>query len=168
MVVLRLRQRRGRGQGQGGDGVAMALGWERPCGEAVEGHGQRWLTGVAMQQGRAEQGGRERDGAAAATGGSSRAGGVGGTYSAPARAPGAVDGDPRLPCGEGARGAHPAARTPRGSRWGRWVLALRARNIQRSSGGGGWERLRRVRACLGFRRDGLGRLGKEGASWAFS
>jgi len=38
--------------------VAMALGWERPRGEAVEGHGQRRLTGVAVQQGRAEQGGR--------------------------------------------------------------------------------------------------------------
>jgi len=43
----------------------------------VEGHGQRWLAGVAVQQGRVEQGGRERDGAAAATGGSSRAGSVG-------------------------------------------------------------------------------------------
>ena len=28
--------------------VAMALGWERPRGEAVEGHGQRWLIGVAV------------------------------------------------------------------------------------------------------------------------
>jgi len=28
--------------------VAMALGWERPRSEAVEGHGQRWLTGVAV------------------------------------------------------------------------------------------------------------------------
>ena len=32
--------------------VAMALGWERPRGEAVEGHGQRWLTGVARCRGR--------------------------------------------------------------------------------------------------------------------
>ena len=28
--------------------VAMALGWERPRSEAMEGHGQRRLTGVAV------------------------------------------------------------------------------------------------------------------------
>ena len=31
--------------------VAMALDWERPRGEAVEGHGQRRLTGVARRCG---------------------------------------------------------------------------------------------------------------------
>ena len=38
--------------------VVMALGWERPRGEAVEGHGQRRLTSVVVQQVRVEQGGR--------------------------------------------------------------------------------------------------------------
>ena len=39
-------------------GILVSVAMARGSGEAVEGHDQRRLTGVAVQQGRAEQGGR--------------------------------------------------------------------------------------------------------------